>query len=200
MVSRVDRISRSSGRLTELVETLLDVSRLATGKFELQPQPLELTETVSEVVDRLRAAANQAGCELTAQLKGPLIGTWDRLRIEQVLNNLLSNAIRYAAGAPLEVSLFQEGDTAVLEVSDRGPGIPEEALPRIFERFERASEIRHHGGLGLGLYVVRQIVQAHKGKVTVKNRPGGGACFTVRLPLTLGESLPQEPSKPESMH
>ncbi len=200
MVSRVDRAARSGERLAELIEALLDVSRIATGRFELNPQRFDLAETVGEVCERLREAATQAGCELSVKLGGALVGTWDRLRIEQVLTNLLSNAIKYAAQAPIEVSLAQEGNTAVLEVRDRGPGIPEEAQARIFNRFERAAEIRHYGGLGLGLYVVREIVKAHDGMVSVHNRPGGGACFIVRLPLAPGVSVQQEPTKPGAVH
>jgi signal transduction histidine kinase len=197
---KVDRAGRSSERLIELVEALLDVSRITTGRFELNPQSFDLAEAVQEAVERLREAATKAGCELSLRIEGTLSGTWDRLRLEQVLTNLVSNAIKYAAKSPIEVSLVQEGDTAVLEVSDRGPGIPEEAHPRIFERFERAAAMRHYGGLGLGLYVVREIVKAHDGMVTVHNRPGGGACFTVRLPLVPGAALQQEPTKPGALH
>ncbi|HEX8697779.1 MAG TPA: PAS domain S-box protein [Myxococcaceae bacterium] len=200
VATRIDRAARSSERLADLVEALLDVSRLATGRFELHPQSFELAEAVREVVERLREGATRAGCELSLKFSGALSGTWDRLRIEQVVTNLLSNAIKYAAGAPIEVSLSQDGETAVLEVNDRGPGIPEEALPRIFDRFERASEMRHYGGLGLGLYVVREIVKAHHGMVTVHNRPGGGACFAVRLPLTLGMSPQQESPQTGERH
>jgi PAS domain S-box-containing protein len=200
VAAKLDRAARSSERLAELVEALLDVSRLATGRFELHPRSFELTDAVRDVVERLSEAADRAGCELSLKLNGELPGMWDRLRIEQVLTNLLSNAIRYAAGAPIEVTLSQDGNTAVLEVSDRGPGIAEGALSRIFDRFERASEMWHYGGLGLGLYVVREIVRAHHGMVTVHNRPGGGACFTVRLPLTLGTSSLKEPTQSGGTH
>jgi signal transduction histidine kinase len=98
------------------------------------------------------------------------------------------------------VTLSQEGDTAVLEVSDKGPGIPEAALSRIFDRFERAATMRHYSGLGLGLYVVREIVKAHNGMVTARNLPEGGACFTVRLPI-LSEPPSQKPtSQKEELH
>ncbi len=199
VATKIDRAVRSGERLADLIEALLDVSRLATGRFELNPQGFELTEAVREVVERLRETATRARCELSLKVNGALPGMWDRLRIEQVLTNLLSNAMKYAAGTPIEVSLTQEGDTAVLEVSDRGPGISEEALPRIFDRFERAAEMRHYGGLGLGLYVVREIIKAHDGMVTVHNRPGGGACFCVRLPLTLATSPQQEPTQSGGM-
>ncbi|MDY7227811.1 PAS domain S-box protein [Hyalangium rubrum] len=200
VVSKVDRAARSSERLSALIEALLDVSRIATGRFELNPQRFDLSEAVREAGERLREAATQAGCELLVKVPESLSGKWDRLRVEQVLTNLLSNAIKYAANAPIEVSLVQEEDTAVLEVSDRGPGIPEADLSRIFERFERAAEVRHYGGLGLGLYVVREIVKAHDGMVTAHNRPGGGACFTIRLPLAPSERAQEEPPKPGALH
>lgn len=183
LVTKIDRATRSTERLADLVESLLDVSRITTGHFELAPKRFNLTEAVSEAVDRLRDAATRAACELSVHADTPIVGTWDRVRLEQVVSNLLSNAIKYAAGTPIDVSLAQDRTTAVIEVRDRGPGIPEEALARIFDRFERAAEMRHYGGLGLGLYVVREIVKAHDGMVTVRNLPEGGACFTVRLPL-----------------
>jgi PAS domain S-box-containing protein len=200
VAAKVSRAARSSDRLADLIEALLDVSRIAAGRFELHPQDFDLSEAVREVCERLRETAAQAGCELSLKLGGSLPGTWDRLRVEQVLTNLLSNAIKYAAKAPIEVSLAQEGNAAVLVVRDSGPGIPEAALPRIFDRFERAESMRHYGGLGLGLYVVREIVKAHDGMVTVRNRPEGGACFMVRLPLAPNANLPQEPTKSGALH
>jgi len=112
-----------------------------------------------------------------------LPGRWDRLRIEQVLTNLISNAIKYAAGVPIHVSLAREADTAVIEVRDGGPGIPENELSRIFERFERAASAHNYGGMGLGLYVAQQIAGAHGGAIVASNLPSGGARFAVRLPL-----------------
>ncbi len=194
LASKVRRATRSSERLAELIETLMDVSRIATGRFELNPQRFDLAEAVSEVVERLCDAASKASCELSAKTEGPMPGTWDRLRIEQVLTNLLSNAMKYAAGAPVDVSLTRDGERAVLEVRDKGPGLPEGDLQRIFGRFERAASIRHYGGMGLGLYVVREIVEAHGGTVTAQNAPGGGAHFTVRLPFTPPPRRQPEPT------
>ena len=193
MVDKVDRAVRSGARLGDLIEVLMDVSRIATGRFELNLQRFDLADAVREAVERLQEGARQASCELSVRVDS-VQGTWDRLRLEQVVTNLLSNAIKYAAGSSIEVVLTQQEETAVLEVNDHGPGIAEEALVRIFDRFERATEQRHYGGLGLGLYVVREITKAHDGMVTVRNRPGGGACFTVRLPLTSKAGLLQQPS------
>ena len=112
----------------------------------------------------------------------------------------MSNAIKYAAGMPINVLLSQDGETAVIDVRDQGPGVPQEAMSRIFNRFERASEVRHYGGLGLGLYVVREIVKAHDGMVTVRNLPEGGACFTVRLPLAPCARPAAERAPSEELH
>jgi PAS domain S-box-containing protein len=180
---RLQRARRSSQRLTELIESLLDVSRIATGRFELKPQKLDLAELAHEVVDRLAEAAALAECTLTLETEAPLWGEWDRLRLDQLLMNLLSNALKYAAGTPVLVRLRAlEGERVELEVTDQGPGIPEDSLTRIFERFERASSMRNYGGLGLGLYVNQQIATAHGGTIDGRNLPGGGAAFRVVLP------------------
>jgi signal transduction histidine kinase len=166
-----------------LIDALLDVSRIVTGQLELQLERFDLTEAMREVVERLRDGATSAGCELLLTVDGPIVGTWDRLRIEQVLMNLVSNAIKYAAGQPIHVSATRETETVALRVRDRGLGIPEGEQSRIFERFERTASARHYGGMGLGLYVARQIAEAHGGTIAASNEPDGGACFTVRLPF-----------------
>jgi|SoiMethySBSTD1v2_1073268.scaffolds.fasta_scaffold02518_5 PAS domain S-box-containing protein len=183
MMKKLDRAIRIGDRLSALIEDLLDVSRIATGRLKLRYETFDLEEAVREVVDRLRESASQAGCEMLLTVSGPISGRWDRLRIEQVVTNLLSNSIKYGAARPITVTARREGDSAVLEVRDRGPGIPEPDLPRIFERFERAAPTRHYGGMGLGLYVAREIVQAHAGAIDAANAADGGACLTVRLPL-----------------
>jgi signal transduction histidine kinase len=114
-------------------------------------------------------------------------GVWDRRRLEQVVENLFSNAIKYGAGTPIQVTLHDGIDTASVEIRDHGIGIPPEKLDRVFERFERAVSARAYGGLGLGLYIARQIVEAHRGSIRVDSQPGRGARFTVELPkLPLG--------------
>jgi PAS domain S-box-containing protein len=186
-----ERAVRVAKRMSDLVESLLDVSRLSTGKLTLNPERLDLTTTVAEVTDRLREAASQAGCAIHVQGESPVEGSWDRLRIEQVLINLLSNAFKYAAGSPVKISITRALTEGILVIADKGPGIPPEALTRLFQRFERAAPMRHFGGLGLGLYVARQIVEAHGGTLSVSNPPEGGARFTVRLPMEDKAKLPE---------
>jgi PAS domain S-box-containing protein len=181
---KFERLSRNVDRLSALVDALLDVSRIATGRLALNPEPLELGEVVTGMVENMRLPAERAGCNVSVAVEESLAGCWDRLRIEQVLVNLLSNAFKYAAGSPVAVRLTREGDdTAVITVRDRGPGIPEEDLPRVFDRFARAAPLQNYGGLGLGLYVSRQIATAHGGTITARNRSGGGTEFVVHLPL-----------------
>jgi len=183
LAGNIERAQRIGARLSQLVDALLDVSRIATGELKLNVEPFDMCDAAREVTERLRESAAAAKCDLSVDLRGRLPGRWDRLRIEQVLMNLISNAIKYAAGRPIRVSVAQEGDWAVLQVRDHGPGIADAELPRIFERFERAASARHYGGMGLGLYVARQIADAHGGTIAATNMEGAGVCFSVRLPL-----------------
>jgi PAS domain S-box-containing protein len=182
LAARIERARKSSDRLADLIDRLLDVSRIATGTLTLSVESFDLVDAVREVVERVRDAASQAGCTLSFEAKGPIVGTWDRLRIEQILLNLLSNAIKYAAGTPIAVSASNGGDVAILEVKDGGAGLSESDLGRVFERFARVGTSRY-GGLGLGLYITQQIAEAHGGTANARNLEGGGAAFIVRLPL-----------------
>jgi PAS domain S-box-containing protein len=185
VVRKVARAKKMGDRLANLIDALLDVSRLATGRLKLSREVFDLAEAVRDVTDRLRVSADKARCPLTVAVAGSIRGRWDRLRVEQILTNLISNSIKYAAGTPIIVAAAVDGPSAVLDVRDEGPGVPEADLPRIFDRFERSASTRHYGGMGLGLYVARQIAEAHGGSISAKNQPGGGVGFTVRLPLEL---------------
>ena len=180
--SKVERACRSGERLVALVDTLMDVSRITTGSFNLAPSRFDLTVAVQEVVERFREHATRAGSTVTVRSDGVLEGRWDRLRIEQVITNLLTNALKYAAGTPVEISLGGTEHHVMVTVSDGGPGIPESAQERIFLRFERAAPMRNFGGLGLGLYVARQIVEAHGGEIQLDRLRPKGAHFVIRLP------------------
>ncbi len=181
---KLERALRSTERLTRLVETLLDVSRMSTGRLTLNKEPFDLVEATEEVCDRFREQAEQARTEIVLRAEArPILGVWDRLRVEQVVSNLIANALKYAPGQPVSVVVSAIDGEASISVADRGPGIPEAAAPRIFERFERAAPVVNYGGLGLGLFVSREIVNAHGGAIGVCNRPEGGACFTLSLPL-----------------
>src|SRR5690606_4483632 len=132
-----------------------------------------------ELVARFQDEAQRAGCVLRHEVAPSIVGDWDRLRLEQVLVNLIDNALKYGAGKPVLVTVARQDDRAVVTVRDHGIGIVPELQPRIFERFERAVSERNYGGLGLGLYIVRTIVRAMGGEVRVESTPGEGATFVV---------------------
>ena len=180
--ARIESALRSTGRLGDLIERLLDVSLIAEGKLALEREQMDLAEVVSDVVDRLAPSAQLSNTEVTAKVES-VTGSWDRIRLEQVITNLLSNAVKYGAGTEVEVQVFRRDDRAVLQIEDRGPGIPEDARSRLFGRFERAAPVEKYGGLGLGLYITREIVVAHGGTVRAENVAPQGARFTVELPL-----------------
>ncbi len=170
-------------RLAALVNELLDVARISQGRLSLSLEPVDFAELVSDVARRFEPQAERAGCRLEVCCGGPVVGVWDRLRLDQVVTNLLSNALKYGSGKPVQLTLQPGGERARLIVRDEGIGIEPTALSRIFEKFERAVSERHYGGLGLGLYVTRQIIEALGGTVSVESTPGQGATFAVELPL-----------------
>lgn len=170
-------------RLRKLVDDLLDVSRISAGQLELQLGDVDLSALVTETVAGFDQELSAAGSALSVCASEPVVGRWDRSRIEQVVVNLLANAMKYGAGAPISVGVQRKGALAELWVEDRGIGIPKQAQDRIFGRFERATSIRSFGGLGLGLFITRRIVEAHRGTVRVLSAPGEGATFTVELPI-----------------
>lgn len=180
---RIEATRRPAERLHQLVNNLLDVSRIRAGRLALEHETVDFAALLQDVVARAEADAAGAGCELVLHAGSPVIGRWDRLRLEQVVTNLLSNAIKYGANQPVEMTVVQDGDIARLTVRDHGIGIAPENQARIFQRFERAVSERHYGGFGLGLWIVKQIVESLGGDIRVESQPGQGATFTVALPL-----------------
>ena len=179
---RLEGAVRQTERLSRLIDRLLDVSRIAQGRLELWPEEFDLAVLVREVADDFREPAAQARAPLKLQLPEKAEGSWDRLRIEQVLVNVLSNAVKYGAGKPVSVKLEKEEERVRLAVHDQGIGIPAEDVSRIFGRFQRAASIHNYGGLGLGLYITRHIVEAHRGTIAVASTVGEGSTFSIDLP------------------
>jgi PAS domain S-box-containing protein len=187
-------VAEQSQRLTELVDLLLDVSRINSGRLRFDCSEFDLVDLVRTAVDRWRQTVNRRFGDgpaptveslFTTDLPEQLLGTWDRLRLEQVLNNLLSNAVKYGDNQPIHVQVSASGSRARLQVVDHGIGIAPADQPRIFGRFERAVSSRHYGGLGLGLWITQQIVESMGGSIAVESETGKGSIFTVDLPRSL---------------
>ncbi|MFT3772578.1 MAG: AAA family ATPase [Minicystis sp.] len=172
--------------LARLVDDLLDVSRIRAGRLSLHREPMDLSSLVHDAAERYAAACWSAGGDLRHETTPGVRGSWDPVRIRQVMTNLLSNAVKYGAGKPIEVTVGTSGGSAVIAVRDHGIGIAPEEQAKVFERFERASSVAHYGGLGLGLYITREIVLAHGGTIRVESEVGRGSLFTVELPLDEG--------------
>ncbi len=182
LAERWHGLQRQIARLTGLVERLLDVSRIGEGKLSLDLEPLDLAEAAREVVSRF---SGTAAAQIAIDAPDAVPGCWDRLRVEQVITNLLSNAVTYGEGRPVTITTRRVQTHAEIVVRDQGIGIAAEAVSRIFERFERAVSGRQYGGLGLGLWIVRQLVEAMEGSIAVESVVGRGSTFTVCLPIAV---------------
>ncbi len=183
--------ARQISRLGQLIESLLDVSRIASGLANLEREDVDLCDVARASVDRLRELASGAGSAVVLRCAEPVRGTWDRLALDRVFVNLLSNAVKFGASRPVEVRVATAGEEAVIDVEDHGIGISPSDIGRIFAQFERAVSTRHFGGLGLGLYVTRRLVEQQGGKISVASQPGSGSVFTVRLPRAAPAAAPQ---------
>lgn len=183
---RLEKAANSGLRLERLINQLLDVSRITAGRLHLEPETMNLVELVREIVGRVSEASTKPKPEITVSTSGPVVGNWDRLRLDQLITNLLGNALKYGQKKPVELTVGVEDEMAVVTVTDHGIGIDPEHQKKIFQRFERAVATRDFGGFGLGLWIATQIVEASGGAITVRSTPGEGASFTVRLPMTAG--------------
>ncbi|MES3039371.1 MAG: PAS domain-containing sensor histidine kinase [Bdellovibrionota bacterium] len=177
-------------RLSHLVEDMLDISRIQVGKLTTSFEKTNLSNLVQGVVDRFQVQVAAANCEVEMDLQPDVEGNWDQFRLEQVVLNLLSNATKYGAGKKIKIELLKENDRAVLSVADHGMGISKEDQERIFERFERAISPNEVSGLGLGLYIAKEIVIAHEGTIEVESDIGKGSKFTVEIALN-----PKQPTQ-----
>jgi signal transduction histidine kinase len=184
----LDADDRQINRLVRLIDDMLDASRIRTGHLSVRPQHFDLVALVEDVLKRFAPQLSAAGCEARLVSAEPVFGHWDEFRIEQVLINLLTNAMRYGKNAPIDIAVSRVDDHVELTVRDRGPGISQDDQQRIFHQFERAGNDRARGGgLGLGLYISDQIVRAHSGRLSVISEIEQGATFTVALPLLSAE-------------
>jgi PAS domain S-box-containing protein len=183
-------------RLDNLISDLLDVSRIHRGKFSYQFEGVDLAQLVKEHVNRLCEQTKTVNCTIKISTDIRLWIEGDKFRLEQVVSNLFSNALKYGAGKPFSIELCEENGFAVLRACDQGMGIPKDKISTIFDKYERAVSAKNISGMGLGLYIVRQIVHAHKGTIDLQSDPGRGTTFTVKFPLREEHLVlpPQDPT------
>jgi len=179
---RLEVARRQVDRLAALVTTLIDVSRITSGRMELTRHLADLAEVIRLVADRFSEEATRSGSALEVEPSGPIWGNYDVSRVDQVLTNLVSNAIRYGRGRPIAIGSRSEGQTARFWVTDHGIGIPREHQMRIFMQYERAAPASQYAGMGLGLWICRQLVEAMGGHISVSSEVGVGSIFTVEIP------------------
>ncbi len=187
IVQRLELMGRQSRSFMRRATTLLDVSRLTSGGLRLSPGRVALMDVFDAVLAELGPEAEVAGCSITLNADRQLAGWWDREAVEQLALNLVSNAIKYGAGRPIEISAAVDGTAAALRVRDHGVGISDADRERIFARFERAVRPGNAPGFGMGLWIARQLAQAHGGEIEVESTPGNGSIFTARLPGVIHE-------------
>ncbi|MCA1245282.1 hybrid sensor histidine kinase/response regulator [Massilia sp. MS-15] len=186
MIRRDERQIKS---MIRLIDDMLDVSRMRSGQLSIRPGQVQLMDLLERVVSDLSLQAAATGCRLSLLPHPPVQGCWDEFRIEQVVVNLLTNALRYGGGQPVEVSVQYAQDLVSIHVRDEGKGISPNDLERIFEPYERGARNGEPKGLGLGLYISRQLALSHGGELRVTSRPGEGSTFTLVLP-TCEQTVP----------
>jgi signal transduction histidine kinase len=179
----IELSEKQSTRLARLINDLLNVSIVSTGRLQIEREKVNLNNLVADIINRFSLELEKANAKISIKAEKNIIGNWDNIRIEQVISNLISNAIKYGAGDPITVQLEKEGKTAIIRVKDRGIGIKEEDLPEVFKRFKRGTLSKKYHGFGVGMYLSRQIVDAHGGEINVKSKLGKGSTFSVILPL-----------------
>lgn len=174
---------RQLENLEKLTEDLLRVSQILAGKLVLNLKMVNLSELVREVIKNFETESQRAGCLVNFIDEPNVIGTWDKLMVEQIIVNIFTNAIKYGAGKPIDITVSKVDGKAILKVRDNGIGISKENLGKIFEKFGRVSSIKNFGGLGLGLYISKEYVSAHDGTIQVKSNLDQGSTFIVELPI-----------------
>jgi signal transduction histidine kinase len=175
-------IQRETKRLARFVDDLLDLNRICTGQLSFHLAAVDLGSVVRDVVSRLSEDAARVHAKIELSTQGHLVGHWDRVRLEQVVGNLLQNAIKFGEGRPIELAVTEADDAVRFICADHGVGIPSAMVGRIFDPYLRAVDARHYGGLGLGLHIAKTIVTGLGGTIAVESQPGQGATFTVTLP------------------
>lgn len=182
---KVEICKSQSERMSRLINDLLNVSVTSTGRFTIEREKMDLVEVVKDAIVHFKAQLKKDGTTIVFEPIEPIVGRWDKVRIEQVVSNLISNAIKYGLKKPISIKLSKSMKEAVLAVEDQGIGIEPQHKDLIFQRFRRGNYPRDISGLGVGLYISKQIIEAHRGTLTVKSEVGKGSTFTATLPLKI---------------
>ncbi len=185
LMNMLESVENQTDRLSKMISDLSNVSLITTGKLRLDPEEMDLTKTISDVIRRVPATLNKEHYPIKIYKNGLVKGKWDKIRIEQMITNLLTNAIKYGNNKPIQVSIEKTDHIARIVVQDQGIGIPKNLQKKIFDRFERAVANKEFQGLGVGLYITNQIINAHRGSIKVSSKEGKGTTFTVELPLNM---------------
>jgi signal transduction histidine kinase len=171
-------------RFVDVVQRLIDASQLREERVEFRLEPVDLKEATRSALDHCGDALRRAHCDVNLVAPESIVGQWDRVRVEQLVTNLVENAAKFGESKPIDVTVSRSDGVARLVVRDHGMGIRPEDVPRVFEPFERGAPVSHHGGFGLGLWIASTIVKAFGGQISVERAPGGGTTFAVDLPLS----------------
>jgi signal transduction histidine kinase len=182
LTAKLQVAARQVDRLTALINNLLEVTRITSGRMRLAKRETDLAEIVRDVATRSREVLVGDTTELQVNAASAALGFWDPVLVETIVNNIVSNAVKFGAGRPVEVTVAADAELATLTVRDYGPGIEPHDQERIFERFEKAVPDHHFGGFGVGLWIARKATEAHHGRIRVSSAPGAGSTFVVELP------------------
>lgn len=184
LLKMLESVENQTKRLSKMINDLLSTSLITTGNLQLVYEKVDLDAVISDVIQEFSPRIQREGYELIYEKKEPITGQWDKIRIQQAISNLISNAIKYGNRKPIEVALRKENNTALITVVDHGIGIAKGQHEKIFGLFERAVSPTEYKGLGVGLYITKKIIEAHGGSISVSSKVGKGTTFTTKLPLT----------------